>query len=68
MMGASTTSIPTEPMGIAIKQLGPSDGCGYSPFCDETSTTHDTSFAKIRRVLDATLAEKTLRDRDAARG
>ena len=61
-------SIPTEPIGIAIEQLGPGDGCGFSPCCDETSTTRGTVFAKIPGVLDAALAEKTLRDRDAARG
>ena len=33
-------------------QLGTTDDCGFSPFCDDTSTTRDTAFAKIRaRVL-----------------
>jgi 5-methyltetrahydropteroyltriglutamate--homocysteine methyltransferase len=33
-------------------QLGTCDDCGFSPFCDDTTTTRDTAFAKIRaRVL-----------------
>src|ERR1700683_5165358 len=26
---------------------GTTDDCGFSPFCDDTSTTRDTAFAKI---------------------
>ena len=46
---------------IPIEQLGTTDDCGYSPFCDDTSTTRDTAFAKIRaRVQGTSLAEKAL--------
>ena len=33
---------------IPIEQLGTTDDCGFSPFCDDTSTRRDTAFAKIR--------------------
>ena len=46
---------------IPQAQLGTTDDCGFSPFCDDTSTTRDTAFAKIRsRVLGTALAEKAL--------
>src|SRR5215475_9655038 len=46
---------------IPIEQLGTTDDCGFSPFCDDTSTTRDTAFAKIRaRVQGTSLAEKYL--------
>jgi 5-methyltetrahydropteroyltriglutamate--homocysteine methyltransferase len=42
---------------IPAAQLGTTDDCGYSPFSDDTSTTRDTAFAKIRaRVLGTQLA------------
>lgn len=42
---------------IPAEQLGTADDCGYSPFSDDTSTTRDTAFAKIRaRVLGTALA------------
>jgi 5-methyltetrahydropteroyltriglutamate--homocysteine methyltransferase len=42
-------------------QLGTTDDCGFSPFCDDTSTTRDTAFAKIRaRVLGTALASEEL--------
>jgi 5-methyltetrahydropteroyltriglutamate--homocysteine methyltransferase len=42
---------------IAIEQLGTTDDCGFSPFSDDTSTSRDTAFAKIRsRVLGTQLA------------
>jgi 5-methyltetrahydropteroyltriglutamate--homocysteine methyltransferase len=42
---------------IPIEQLGTTDDCGFSPFCDDTSTTRDTAFEKIRaRVLGTALA------------
>ena len=47
---------------IPVEQLGTTDDCGFSPFCDDVSTTRDTAFAKIRaRVLGTALAEKALR-------
>jgi 5-methyltetrahydropteroyltriglutamate--homocysteine methyltransferase len=42
---------------IPVEQLGTTDDCGFSPFCDDTSTTRDTAFEKIRaRVLGTALA------------
>jgi 5-methyltetrahydropteroyltriglutamate--homocysteine methyltransferase len=46
---------------LPLEQLGTTDDCGFSPFCDDTSTTRDTAFSKIRaRVLGTTLAAETL--------
>ena len=46
---------------IPVDQLGTTDDCGFSPFSDDTSTTRDTAFAKIRaRVLGTTLASEKL--------
>lgn len=46
---------------IPVEQLGTTDDCGFAPFCDDTSTTRDTAFAKIRaRVLGTALASKEL--------
>ncbi len=46
---------------IPLEQLGTTDDCGFSPFCDDTSTTRDTAFAKIRsRVLGTALAAESL--------
>jgi methionine synthase II (cobalamin-independent) len=46
---------------IPVEQLGSTDDCGFSPFCDDTSTTREKAFAKIRsRVLGTALAEKAL--------
>ncbi len=46
---------------IPLDQLGTTDDCGFSPFCDDTSTSRDTAFAKIRaRVLGTALASDVL--------
>jgi len=46
---------------IPLEQLGTTDDCGFSPFSDDTSTSRDVAFAKIRaRVAGTALAEKTL--------
>lgn len=46
---------------IPIAQLGTTDDCGFSPFYDDTSTSRETAFAKIRsRVLGTALAAKEL--------
>jgi len=46
---------------IPVEQLGTTDDCGFSPFSDDTSTSRDTAFAKIRaRVQGTALAEKVL--------
>ncbi len=46
---------------IPVEQLGTTDDCGFSPFCDDTSTTRETAFAKIRaRVLGTALAANSI--------
>jgi 5-methyltetrahydropteroyltriglutamate--homocysteine methyltransferase len=46
---------------IPLAQLGTTDDCGFSPFCDDTSTTRDAAFAKIRaRVRGTALAAQAL--------
>ncbi len=46
---------------IDIERLGVTDDCGFSPFGDDTSTSRDIAFAKIRaRVAGTLLAEKEL--------
>jgi 5-methyltetrahydropteroyltriglutamate--homocysteine methyltransferase len=46
---------------IPVERLGTTDDCGFSPFCDDTSTSRDTAFAKIRaRVLGTALAADIL--------
>jgi 5-methyltetrahydropteroyltriglutamate--homocysteine methyltransferase len=46
---------------IPVNQLGTTDDCGFSPFCDDISTTRETAFAKIRSRVEGTrLAEKEL--------
>jgi 5-methyltetrahydropteroyltriglutamate--homocysteine methyltransferase len=46
---------------IPLEQLGTTDDCGFSPFSDDTSTTRDTAFAKIRaRVVGTALAAAAL--------
>jgi 5-methyltetrahydropteroyltriglutamate--homocysteine methyltransferase len=50
---------------IPIEQLGTTDDCGFSPFCDDTSTTRDTAFAKIRaRVVGTALAATVIGGRE----
>jgi 5-methyltetrahydropteroyltriglutamate--homocysteine methyltransferase len=39
---------------IPLEQLGTTDDCGYSPFSDDTSTSRDTAFAKIRARVEGT--------------
>ena len=47
---------------IPIAQLGTTDDCGYSPFSDDTSTTREMAFAKIRaRVEGTAMAAERLR-------
>lgn len=43
-------------------RLGTTDDCGFSPFGDDTSTSRETAFAKIRaRVAGTALAARALR-------
>ncbi|NHZ80902.1 5-methyltetrahydropteroyltriglutamate--homocysteine methyltransferase [Massilia sp. CCM 8695] len=45
-------------------QLGSTDDCGFSPFCDDRSTSRETAFAKIAaRVAGTALASAILRER-----
>ncbi len=46
---------------IPVNQLGTTDDCGFSPFCDDVSTTRETAFAKIRSRVEGTqMAEQML--------
>jgi 5-methyltetrahydropteroyltriglutamate--homocysteine methyltransferase len=62
-------TIPTEPIGsiprppdrilAAARQLPPDrigtcDDCGFAPFADDTSTSRDIAFAKIRARVEGT--------------
>jgi len=39
---------------IPAAQLGSTDDCGFSPFADDTSTSRDIAFAKIRARVEGT--------------
>src|SRR3984893_18179751 len=39
---------------IPIEQLGTTDDCGFSPFSDDTSTSRDKAFAKIKARVEGT--------------
>lgn len=39
---------------IPLAQLGTTDDCGYSPFCDDLSTTRELAFAKIAARVEGT--------------
>jgi 5-methyltetrahydropteroyltriglutamate--homocysteine methyltransferase len=46
---------------IRPEQLGTCDDCGFAPFCDDTTTSRETAFAKIRaRVLGTVLASSEI--------
>ncbi len=46
---------------IPIKQLGTTDDSGFAPYFDDTSTTRDAAFAKIRaRIVGTELASAIL--------
>jgi 5-methyltetrahydropteroyltriglutamate--homocysteine methyltransferase len=46
---------------VPVGLLGTTDDCGFSPFSDDTSTTRDKAFEKIRsRVLGTALAARIL--------
>jgi 5-methyltetrahydropteroyltriglutamate--homocysteine methyltransferase len=46
---------------IPVEQLGTTDDCGFSPFFDDTSTTREKAFEKIRaRVVGTALASQIL--------
>jgi 5-methyltetrahydropteroyltriglutamate--homocysteine methyltransferase len=39
---------------IPIEQMGTTDDCGFAPFSDDTSTSRDAAFAKIRARVEGT--------------
>ena len=39
---------------VPLDQLGTTDDCGFAPFCDDTSTSRETAFAKIRARVEGT--------------
>lgn len=39
---------------IPLKALGTTDDCGFSPFADDTSTSREIAFAKIRARVEGT--------------
>ena len=46
---------------IPSRQLGTTDDCGFAPFADDTSTSRETAFAKIRaRIAGTQLASREL--------
>ena len=46
---------------IPIDSLGTTDDCGFSPFADDTSTSRETAFAKVKsRVEGTAMAGKIL--------
>jgi 5-methyltetrahydropteroyltriglutamate--homocysteine methyltransferase len=46
---------------IPVSQLGSCDNCGFSPFSDDTTTSRETAFDKIRaRVAGTELASRVL--------
>ena len=46
---------------IPLHQLGTTDDCGFSPFCDDRSTTRQIAFGKIRARVEGTrMAEERL--------
>ncbi len=46
---------------VPIESLGTTDDCGFSPFADDTSTSRETAFAKVKsRVEGTAMADKVL--------
>ena len=46
---------------IPLSQLGTVDDCGYSPFADDTSTSREVCYEKIKARIEGTkLAEEIL--------
>jgi methionine synthase II (cobalamin-independent) len=53
--------VPEAADSIPVAQLGTTDDCGSSPFSDDTSTTRETAFEKVRaRVVGTALAGERL--------
>jgi 5-methyltetrahydropteroyltriglutamate--homocysteine methyltransferase len=46
---------------IPMGSLGTTDDCGFSPFADDTSTSRETAFAKVKNRVEGTaMAEQVL--------
>jgi len=45
---------------ISVESLGTTDDCGFSPFADDTSTSRETAFAKIRSRVEGTALASTV--------
>jgi len=45
---------------IPAESLGTTDDCGFSPFADDTSTSRETAFAKIRSRVEGTALASTV--------
>ncbi len=49
---------------IPVERLGTTDDCGFAPFSDDTSTTRETAFSKIRsRIVGTSMASNLLENR-----
>ena len=44
---------------IPIESLGTTDDCGFSPFADDTSTSRETAFAKVKSRVEGTAMAAT---------
>lgn len=45
---------------IPLPSLGTTDDCGFSPFADDTSTSRDTAFAKVKSRVEGTAMAATV--------
>jgi 5-methyltetrahydropteroyltriglutamate--homocysteine methyltransferase len=50
---------------IPLAQLGTTDDCGFAPFCDDSSTSRATAFAKIRARVEGTAMAAAILERRA---
>jgi methionine synthase II (cobalamin-independent) len=48
---------------IPLEQLATTDDCGFSPFADDTSTSRETAFAKIKARVEGTLLAENKLDK-----
>jgi 5-methyltetrahydropteroyltriglutamate--homocysteine methyltransferase len=47
---------------IPVESLGTTDDCGFSPFADDTSTSREIAFAKIRSRVEGTVLASSILD------
>ena len=53
--------VPQAAEYLPLENHGTTDDCGFAPFSDDTSTSRDTVFAKIRaRVVGTTMTAEAL--------